>query len=92
MIITQEIYQTLMDDRKELLIDVVDLVKQRDDLLFALNRLYIACPTTLECRHFHHGKQDRHSYLESCGPSEEYIDALQNVREVIDLARKVWNK
>lgn len=32
MIITQEIYQTLMDDRKELLIDVVDLVKQRDDL------------------------------------------------------------
>jgi len=58
MIITQETYQAVMDDRKELLMDVADLVKQHDDLLFALNRLYIACPTALECRHFHHSKQD----------------------------------
>ena len=95
MMITQETYQDIMDDRKELLLEAIDfrnvaadLLKQRDDLLFALNRLYIACPTTLECRHFHHGKQDRHSYLEACGPADEYIDALQNARDVIDLTRK----
>ncbi len=88
MIITQETYQAVMDDRKELLMDVVDLVKQRDDLLFALNRLYIACPKTLMCQNFHHSKKDRHSYIEACGPADEYIDALQNARDVIDLARK----
>ena len=88
MMITQETYQAVMDERKELIMDVADLVKQHDDLLFALNRLYIACPTALECRHFHHSKQDRHSYLEPCGPADEYIEALQNARDVIDLARK----
>jgi ferredoxin-thioredoxin reductase catalytic subunit len=88
VIITQETYQAVMDDLKKLLIDVVDLVKQRDDLLFALNRLYIACPTALECRHFHHSKEERHSYLEPCGPADEYIEALKNARDVIYLARK----
>ena len=88
MIITQEIYQTLMDDRKELLMDVVDLVKQRDDLLFALNRLLVASPNEPSCIDFHHSKADRHSMIEECGPVKEYMAALANARVVIEAARK----
>lgn len=94
--ITQETYQAIMDDRKELFLEAIewrdiaaDLSRQRDDLLFALNRLVVACPNSLGCIDLHHSKEDRHNFFERCRPLEEYIEALAGARKVINAARKV---
>ena len=77
---TQEVY--------DLRSCVEELERQRDELLAALNRLYVACPTTLECRHFHHSKREHHSYIEPCGPANEYIEALHGASDVIKAAKE----
>ena len=64
------------------------LEAERDELKAALNRLYVACPTTLECHHFHHSKRERHSYIEPCGPADEYLEALNQARAELAKVRK----
>jgi len=66
---------------------LAEVTKQRDALLVALNRLYVACPTSLECRHFHHSKREQHSFLEQCGPADEYLEALNQTRNAIASVR-----
>ena len=59
------------------------LIEQRDKLnaeiaalRAALNELYVAAPTSLECQHFHHSKSEQHSYNAECKPAKAYLDAL----------------
>lgn len=51
----------------------------------ALQRLYIAAPTSLECKDFHHSKREQHCYDEKCGPAQKYLAALKQVAEAIAL-------
>lgn len=74
-----ELQKQLTDARNALLREGM----QRDELLAALNRLYVACPTTIDCQHFHHSKREQHSYLEPCGPAGEYLAAIEQSRAAI---------
>lgn len=56
---------------------MTDLVSQ---LVGALNRLYVAAPTGLECNSFHHSKGEFHSHSEPCKPAAEYVEALAQAR------------
>mgnify|MGYP000635539656 CR=1 FL=1 len=49
----------------------------------ALKTLYLTCPTTLDCRNFHHSKSEEHSYLASCKPAADYEAALKQSREAL---------
>lgn len=49
----------------------------------ALKTLYLTCPTTLDCRNFHHSKSEQHSYLDSCKPAADYEAALKQSREAL---------
>lgn len=46
-------------------------------------QLWVACPTTLECRAFHHAKQDQHRMTETCRPQEEYLAAIDAVNQAM---------
>lgn len=59
------------------------LLKELDAKTEALNRLYVAAPITLECKHFHHSKREQHRSTDECGPAEEYQLALKQARAAI---------
>lgn len=63
---------------------MTDLVSQ---LVGALNRLYVAAPTGLECNSFHHSKGEFHSHSEPCKPAAEYVEALAQARAAITAAK-----
>ena len=46
-------------------------------------QLWVACPTTLECRAFHHAKQDQHRMTETCRPQEGYLAAIDAVNQAM---------
>lgn len=62
---------------------VAELVQQRDELLAALKRLWIACPSGMSCEHFDHSKNERHSYKEECKPAAEYLAAIEQANAAI---------
>lgn len=55
-------------------------------VLEALKALYVAAPTSSECRDFHHSKSERHSSGEECAPREAYFAALRAARAAINKA------
>lgn len=61
-----------------------DLVSQ---LVGALNRLYVAAPTGLECNSFHHSRGEFHSHSEPCKPAAEYVEALAQARAALTAAK-----
>ena len=63
---------------------MTDLVSQ---LVGALNRLYVAAPTGLECNSFHHSKGEFHSHSEPCKPAAEYVEALAQARAALTAAK-----
>ena len=63
---------------------MTDLVSQ---LVGALNRLYVAAPTGLECNSFHHSKGEFHSHSEPCKPAAEYVEALAQARSALTAAK-----
>lgn len=56
-------------------------------LVGALNRLYVAAPTGLECNSFHHSKGEFHSHSEPCKPAAEYVEALAQARAALTAAK-----
>ena len=58
---------------------------QKDTALWRAlcKQLWVACPTTLECRAFHHAKQDQHRMTETCRPQEEYLAAIDAVNQAM---------
>lgn len=63
---------------------MTNLVSQ---LVGALNRLYVAAPTGLECNSFHHSKGEFHSHSEPCKPAAEYVEALAQARAALTAAK-----
>lgn len=55
--------------------------------LEALNRLYLAAPTSLECRTFHHSKSEQHRHDEECKPAMEYVQAVGAAASAITALR-----
>ncbi len=64
----------------ENIICLIELVRQMGK---ALNRLYVSCPTSLECHIFHHSNRDKHNYKEECGPRQEYLAAISKAADAL---------
>lgn len=46
--------------------------------------LVAACPTSLQCCHFHHAKADQHGHDEACKPMDRYYAAIEQARRRIE--------
>lgn len=55
---------------------VAPLLVRIEVLEKALSDLYVKCPTSLECKDFHHSKGERHAVDGPCGPADDFIAAL----------------
>ncbi len=64
-----------------------EMERQRDELLAALRRLRIACPSRLVCDSFHHAKKDRHQIFEDCKPAVEYLAAIEQANSTLHRAK-----
>lgn len=53
----------------------------------ALNDLYLACPTSLECKDFHHSKSERHSGDQPCKPAAAFLLSLSAARAALEQAK-----
>lgn len=56
-------------------------------LVKALNDLYLACPTSLECKDFHHSKSERHSGDQPCKPAAAFLLSLSAARAALEQAK-----
>jgi outer membrane protein assembly factor BamD (BamD/ComL family) len=59
-------------------IKVIESLEARvKELESALNRLYLSCPTDINCHNMHHTKSERHSYDVTCPVVTEYYEAIK---------------
>ena len=49
----------------------------------ALRDLVMSLPDNLECKDFHHNKNDRHSWDEGCKPMGRYFTAKVNAQQLV---------
>jgi len=68
--------------------ECIRLREKRDELLAALKRLWLSCPTGLECNSFHHAKRDQHDFNQECGPAAEYLAAIEQANATIAKVQK----
>lgn len=59
------------------------LIARVAELQAALNELYVTCPTSLECKDFHHSKSERHSGDQPCKPAADFLSALTKARTAL---------
>lgn len=53
------------------------------ELVEALKDLYFACPTSLECKDFHHSKAERHAFDQPCKPATDFLLSLAKARAAL---------
>lgn len=51
-----------------------------------LRELVAACPDSLECKHFHHTKSNRHGPTDDCPPKRRYEEALELAQAFISIS------
>ena len=56
------------------------------ELLAALRALYLAAPTSVDCKDFHHSRSERHALVGECKPAADYLAALSGARIAIAAA------